>query len=158
MTKSDQDFIDAFEGSKSAVEKVLAWAKGKNLDVAIKESRLRPDFDHRVEYADEGDLEIRKRIEVKHRKLKFTSAEDYPFSTVFVDEAYKVDRYPIETLSSYVIVNKPMTHAAIVLAGTREHWFIERRYDPTNGDMRNFYVCPVRFTKFISLEENQWGS
>jgi hypothetical protein len=45
-------------------------------------------------------------IEIKERSLKFTSPEDYPYETVFVDDMHGLERETIRHLA-YVLRSKP---------------------------------------------------
>lgn len=153
MSKSDAAFLEAFEESQKYVEIVAEWLRGKGYDAQVKPSEVRPSFDQRMQYQDSGDIEIRKRVEVKHRNIPFTSRYDFPYSTVFVDEVYKIDRVPSKKqLAAYIILNKDATHAAIVDPATSEMWVVEEKFDPTHGEVRPTFACPVSLVQFLKIE------
>lgn len=120
-------------------------------DVVIKPTLEAPSTELRHEYIDSGDIEIRQRVEVKHRSIGFTCAKDYPFPTIIVDEVHKVDRIPKGQLWGYVIVNEAGTHVCCLRANTQGRWTIQRKHDKKQGAERAFYVCPVKIGWFCAL-------
>lgn len=149
--KSDACFVGALEQSKSCVAAVAAWMAKHNCDVLIRPTVVRPDFESRNDYADHGDIEIRQRVEVKHRSIDFTSVDDYPYPTVIVDEKYKVDRIPRSKLWGYLIVNRQGTHVCCVKPDTQAQWLVESKHDNKDGQRREFYVCPKGLCLFCGL-------
>lgn len=111
--------------------------------VTIKPTRLRATAEQRWQCTDEGDLEIRQRIEVKHwPTIDFHSIEELPYRNVIVDEVYKVDKRHVLPLAAYVIVNASMTGYLLVPNSSRPHWFKKRMHDRREGAEREFYLCP----------------
>lgn len=149
--KTDAQFVDSLMQSASCVSAVAAWMLRNNCDVLIRPTVVRPDFDSRNEYADGGDIEIRQRVEVKQRSIDFTSADDYPYPTVIVDEKYKVDRIARGKLWGYLIVNKSGTHVCCIKPDSKSAWVVESKYDKKDGQQREFYVCPKRLCLFCEL-------
>lgn len=81
--RDDPSFLEDLEKSKTAVWKAAQWLSSRGFHVTVRATIARPSADAMEEFADCGDLEIIKRVEVKQRRnLRFTSAEDYPFDTV----------------------------------------------------------------------------
>lgn len=152
--KTDQQFLRALENSRACVNAVAQWLVDLGYDVAVKPSPVRPDASVRHEYADSGDLELRMRVEVKHRSVPFTDRDSYPFQTVIVDETYKVDRLDRRSLYAYVIVNEARTHAAVIKADTISQWTIMSTYDSKEGESRRFYVCDVSLAQFYNMGSN----
>jgi len=149
--KTDSQFIAALSESQAHVAGVAAWLQGVGCDVLIRPTLIRPDFESRNEYIDGGDIEIRQRIEVKHRSIEFTSREDYPYPTVIVDEQFKIDRIPRARLWGYVILNESGTHACCIRSATKEQWSTVRRFDRKDGQERAFYVCPKDACSFCKI-------
>jgi hypothetical protein len=125
----------------------------EDCDVVIKPTMRRPDFQSRNDFADSGDIEIRQRVEVKQRFLQFTSLEDYPYSTVIVDEKYKIDRIPKGQLWGYVVVNQDCTYACLIKTNTHDKWKIKEMFDRKDGQYRSFYVCPKELCFFRKINQ-----
>ena len=149
--KTDSEFLSALDMSNKSVLLIASWMASENCDVVIKPVVARPSFDSRNEFADGGDIEIRQRVEVKHRFLAFTNADDYPYETVIVDERYKIDRIPKARLYGYVIVNRDCSHACFVMPQTISHWQIEQMFDKKDRQYREFYVCPKELCSFAKI-------
>ena len=144
-------FIHELRASQTYVNAVASWMAMHDCDVVIKPTLEAPSTELRHEYIDSGDIEIRQRVEVKHRSIGFTCAEDYPFPTIIVDEVHKVDRIPKGQLWGYVIVNEAGTHVCCLRANTQGRWTIQRKHDKKQGAERAFYVCPVKIGWFCAL-------
>ena len=147
----DDQFIESLHQSKEFVQKAAEWLAGQGFEIFVRPTVVRPDWDSRHEFADNGDLEIRMRIEVKHRDLDFTCREDYPFDTVIVDEVFKVDRIPKNHLYGYVILNQACTHAGLIGGKTRPTWTTFEKYDNRISENRSFYVCPKEKVNFCRI-------
>jgi hypothetical protein len=150
--KTDFEFLSALNNSAKYVSLVASWMAKGNCDVVIKPTLIRPDFDSRNDFLDSGDIEIRQRVEVKQRCLRFTSVDDYPYSTVIVDEKHKIDRIPNGRLWGYVIVNQECTHACLVKPNTREYWQTKETFDKKDNQNRCFYVCPKELCFFCEID------
>ena len=84
--QKDPDFIKDLRESRDAVMVAAEWLNKKGFPVVIKPTFERPKSSDMAEFADDGDLEIMQRIEVKRRKsLTFTSKEDFPYDTLIID-------------------------------------------------------------------------
>lgn len=83
--------------------------------------RVRPSFDQRKEYRDDGDLDVvwceggrLWKYEVKwRRKLQFECASRFPYRTIFVDECYNLDMKNPKP-DAYMICNADLTAAVVV--------------------------------------------
>jgi hypothetical protein len=149
--KTDAEFVAALEESQQWVAEVARWMERKGYDVQVKPQRVRPSFESRHDFADEGDIEVRQRVEVKAREVDFTGPDDYPYPTVIVDEQYKVDRRPMRLLFGYVILNRSRTHACLIPARTRRHWSVVTLNDRKDRERRSFYVVAVGLCAFVRL-------
>jgi hypothetical protein len=117
----------------------------------VKPVLLTPDRESRFSYMDSGDIEVRFRVEVKRRSFGFTGLNDYPYPTVIVDERYKIDRIPSTRLYGYAVVDEGMSSLCFVSGSTRSQWKVESHYDRSEGEKREFYVCPKELCTFRSL-------
>lgn len=150
--KTNREFLSALDRSRTAVWVAAQWLLRQGYDAQIRPALERPTFEDRNEFADNGDIEIKQRVEVKHRFLSFTNEDSYPYDTVIVDEKYKIDRINSAELYQYIILNEEMTHCCVVYGITRSQWVERKKYDKKDRQTRTFYECPVSLCSFYSLE------
>jgi len=121
-----------------------------------------------IGFEDDGDLTFTGRVECKHRKIKFTGKEDFPYPTVILDETYKL-RQPhvtqgmweqfshreqlahIKWFHSYWIVSEDMRYAAVVTPHTKSHWVQRQVKDRTENRMCMNYECPVEHCRWVTM-------
>lgn len=150
--KSDEDFVSVLKDSDKYVGLVEAWLQSKGADLERDPLEIRPDFESRASYRDNGDLRIKQRVEVKHRPdILFTCAEDYPYDSVIVNSANLIDGIDSIRRWAHVIVSGNGTHACIILERTRYLWFKQDKFDSKDQETTSFYFCPVEHCKFVSL-------
>jgi hypothetical protein len=117
----------------------LAVAHGKKLIIA----RHNKNTDH-VESPDAVGL---VSIEIKERSLSFTSPEDYPYDTVFVDDMRGLGRERLQHLA-YVYLSKPTGHWVWLTPLDRdESWKEEDVYDRGRRHNVPTLVAPKRFLR-----------
>ena len=105
----------------------------------MPETRLRPTLEQFAQFSDDGYDIIagNTTVEVKERRLRFTSPDDFPYPDMIVDVAHKRNHADV-----YIITSQGGTHA-IVLDGTRRNdWFERSIYDRQKGRTRNFILAP----------------
>lgn len=141
-------FVNELVESQKAVDVTAAWLRRLGFSVKVPDLRIRADTTQRYDFQDQGDLFYRERLEVKRRSLDFTSADDYPYPSVIIDECYKWDRAHPKP-AAYIILNQARTHAAVVKRSTFRQWHKIQRHD--KGRICDFYACPVSRVKFIRL-------
>ena len=151
--KTDAEFINALADSQAAVDLVAAHLRHYGAQITVPEVKVRPSFAQRMDYQDQGDILLTQRIEVKHKQIDFTCADDYPFETVMLDAAYKIDAMPWGHLHSYVLVNRAKTHAGLVKSSSRPQWSQTTVYDRKERERRAYYVAPVSVTWFFPLQQ-----
>ena len=154
-----QRFLAAIPGSWKAV-----WVVGMYLHargdrkILIGALKLRPQGEDVAEYGDSHDLEVQMdegetqwwRVEIKGRELAFTCCDDYPYDTIFVDRVEKADA---TEPYGYFIVNRALTHAAIIKTSTKEHW-IKKTVKDTKKTREYpvfLYECPKGLAKFVQM-------
>jgi hypothetical protein len=119
---TDPTFPQDLLASTRAVDRVARWLRGFGKAVTIQPLKLRPDISRAPEFSDKGDLRVDgDRIEVKHRSLRFTGPHDFPFPSIIVDVAHAWDNAHPKP-APYVILNQPLTHAAIVPGSPWAPW------------------------------------
>jgi len=154
MSNSHEAFSQRLKNSLLPVQLVATWLQQKLALVKINPTQLSPDTESRYEYTDEGDIEIRLRVEVKQSSLPFTSAEDYKYDMIMVDEAYKINKVPKLQLWGYVILNKQQTHCVLVKAETRYLWESEEKKDRQKNRWGTFVMCPKEQGEFYNFNPN----
>lgn len=147
VEEHDPHFLADLRESQRAVWRVAQWLHARGLHVTVRALRERPTVEDVKYYADSGDIEIVQRIEVKHRHLTFTCAEDYPYPTVTVDVAHAWDR-ACPKPQWYVILNEGLTHAAVVSGRSADQWVRVSKEDRAKQRVRTFYECPLALVCF----------
>lgn len=147
--KSSELFRERLLEAQGSQAMIAAYMASKNYNVRIKPCLL-PNNDKKL-VDDGGDLELLLNLQIKVRNLDFTSRKDYPFDTVLIDEAYKIERLKLPQLYGYLILNKKKDHACFVCAKTNKQWRKVERYDSKYKDTRKFYTVNKNFCEFIKL-------
>ena len=150
--KPDREFLRDFNESQRWVERAAKWLETFGYVVEIKPYSLRPTSDLRRDFMDSGDLDVDgKRVEVKRRPdIDFTDASTFPYDTILVDEAYKIDRKAQERLG-YVIFNSTGSHACIVLEKSKRYWKKTKKWDKKQRRVCEYYECPVNKCRFYRV-------
>ncbi len=151
LDRIDPSFTDDLAESVNFVWLAAQWLSKKfGFKVLIPPTLVRPNAEQRSEYSDEGDLEIVKRIEVKHRRsIDFTNTEDFPFDTVIVDVDFAWDKAHPKP-EAYIIFDKDGSHCAIVRSKTSPHWV--KRARQVGGRTRDYYECSVEYVEFWEVK------
>jgi hypothetical protein len=152
MTENHSKFIGHLRESKAAVWLVAQWLNSKGYSVKVNPIREAPEHAKWEGYADDGDIEISQRVEVKRLSSEFTSAHDWPHGRHFIVCAkHSFDRAAPKPFA-YVYLSKSGTSAAVVIGSTKGSWYAEKRRDQRYSDVyQTFYFCPLEHIKFISL-------
>lgn len=150
--KPDTSFLRDLEASRARVWRFAAIQKAAGVDMVIIPAATRPDASVRGVYADGGDLELRVRVEHKVRQFDFTSADDFPYPTLIVAEAYSIARQPARPFA-YVIESQDGEHAAVVHSRTMSKWSKVRRWDAAQGRECEFYEVPKESVRFCAVGE-----
>ena len=146
----DPTFLADLRESRTAVGVVADWLVGRGHPVLVHPTFERPTAAQWQDYSDDGDLGIVHRVEVKCRTFPFTCQEDYPHSTVFVDNARRFDaKRP--TPFAYVLVSKGLDAAAIVLCNTKRHWTRKPIYARNGHRNMEVYECPFEHVCFVRI-------
>lgn len=155
MPKPDEEFLALLAKSQQVALLVANALTHKGHHVRILPGEVRPSFEERMDYVDDGDLEVTMRVEVKHRpKLDFSSLESFPHKTVIVDEAYKADKKHPTKIYCYVIVNAACTAALIIGHWTKHRWTKVMIFDGRDNEGKEFYVCPRELAQFWDFADD----
>ena len=118
------------------------YLAANNLPVVVSSLKIRDNIQNRKEFKDNGDLFIGERIvECKARSLEFTSPEDFPFETIFVDTVHNWKEKAIKPFA-YICISK-ITMKMIATNGLNPHrWIITRKHDSVRNIRDDFYSAP----------------
>jgi hypothetical protein len=123
---------------------VAAYLRNAGLDVEITPMEWRKTIEHRGEFADEYDLSVIGarvpiHVDVKSRALGFTTPEDYPYPTAFVDTVSGWDAKAHKP-SAIVLVSQ-LTGAMLVIPRTSaDKWTRAWSRDHVRGIDDWFYM------------------
>jgi hypothetical protein len=148
MGLSREEFQTALKKSWGAVFVVAKWLHKNGHDVSIPISRDVPDSGDI--FANKPDQPV-KRIEVKGRNVSFTCALDWPYEDMLVSNEAAVKR-AWDDDPHYVILNAEMTHAALILPETKQHWKVIKKWASNTRMVESFYTCPIERVKFIRID------
>ena len=126
LTENHKKFTEHLKESTKALFIVAHYFHHHGFSIHINGQKCSPKASSHKEYADDGDLFIQTkddeqkwvRIEVKGLTTDFTNSEDWPFQNFIVCAKHSYDKTLPNPPSSYYILNKTRTHAAIVKTNT----------------------------------------
>lgn len=155
MTDQHTKFLSRLDKSRAAVFKVAEYLSKAGFTVTIPAIKFAPTAKDHKDYVDEGDIIAvrgvdRHKVEVKHIDTDFKDLATWPHPVVFVSNVGTVDRAG-DTVSAYVIVNKPMTHIGIIWTTTKPKWSIKDVYAKNTGNMERNYCCSPDLVDFREL-------
>lgn len=162
ISKYEQDdptFIADLRASKQAVSVAAEWLASLGYPVIVRPTFERPSAEQMREFADNGDLEIVQRVEVKRRiSMTFSCKEDFPYETVIVDACHCFDRAHPKPYA-YIILNRDMNAGLVIdVRHTLKEWRRVTKRDRHKNRDREFYECPVSAASFVSLAAREASS
>ncbi len=147
----DQRFKKHLDDSHGAVWKVAKYLNRKGHNISIPPTFVAPNHQEWKEYADDGDLYLGQRIEVKKRGFIFSSAKDWPYKTFMVCAKHSFDNAKPKPYA-YFILSKDANYAGVVKGSTQKVWTVDTvRDNRYNNMIQDVYTCPLSVVKFISL-------
>ena len=149
---NDEDFIARLLESREQFNRFALKQAEVGVEILTPPLKISPTHEDRYKHIDKADGLALIWVEHKVRNLEFTCRDDYPFKTVIVDEAYKIDgkQHPA---CIYVIQNRSLTHAAVVYGWTKCHWHVEEIFDRSAGRGGSYYTAGVDMVRFCKTEE-----
>ena len=131
---------------------VAQWLSQSGYSVSLAPVRYAPTTADWQKFADQGDLHINMRIEVKGLSRHFTCREDWPFGVNFIVCARHSYDNADPKPYAYIILNNTCTHAAFVLSASYATWRVERRVDSRyDGIAQEYYLAPLDAVTFAPL-------
>ena len=151
--RTREEFIESLRKSHGPVAVVAEWLRAKSYQVTLLPNEERGDYKDRMKFVDSGDLLLGVRVEVKQDcKHAFSGPDDYPFPTVIVMSKHAWDSK--KPMPGFVArVDKDMKCAVITNRDTREHWTVSDITDSRDGQTQQVYMCPIKYCKFVNLNE-----
>jgi hypothetical protein len=127
------------------------------LDVLINSIQVRPDVKVRDDYADRGDIELRWKAEVKKRNLKWTSAENYPYHTVMIDEVGNAHAALSRGVYAYYILSGDENSLAIIKGTTSPHWTVGEFKDEWHPEGYKAYLVEKEHCEWVTNLKGDFG-
>jgi hypothetical protein len=157
MSEQHNKFLTRLDKSRAAVFRVAEWISCKGFSVTIPSISFAPDASKHMEHIDDGDIFITRagrekveRVEVKHVDIDFDCRADWPYPVMFISSKDVVDRADPKPLF-YIVVNKEMTHGAIIYYSSKDAWTVETRRMKNTGNMETKYAIDPDLPKFVDL-------
>lgn len=147
----DDKFKKHLAQSHGAVWKVAQYLSNKGHPITVPPTFVAPNHDEWKEYADDGDIYMGQRIEVKQRGFYFSSRNDWPYKSFMVCAKHSFDNAKPKPYA-YFILNKEGSFAAVVMGSSHKSWYCETKKDSRYEDMvQSFYMSPMNLVKFVEL-------
>lgn len=145
-------FLSHLELSKEAVWQVAKMLSDRGYNVTIPSAAKAAKHEEWKQYADNGDLYVSQRVEVKQLSADFTGAADWPFGTKFIVCAkHAFDRATPKPFA-YLIISRSGKHAAAVFCSDASKWAVESRTDKRYaGVSQEFYFAPMETVRFFAM-------
>jgi hypothetical protein len=160
-------FDQALKRGKEWEWKVYSLLKDRFPDI-----RKPLTYEEALGYLDKApDMSVRGlAVQCKRRDFDFTGPHDFPFSSFYIDEEYKLQsdyipdsvyrsmpvhekRRNLRQFLAYFTANASMTHLGVVIPGTKEYWFTETcrlRRDDRSGTS---WACPLNKVLWLKIED-----
>ena len=164
MTDQHSKFVVRLAESRRAVFRVGEWLNYRGHDLFIPATTFAPTAADAPKHIDRGDIRIISKsegvpdhvIEVKHTQVEFTCENDYPHSFPIVSNMASVERNR-GNIFAYIVLSKDMKFGIIMRAKFSEHWFPRKIRAGNTGNVEDFYMCPMPYADFLSIEVDQSG-
>lgn len=141
-------FLSRLADSQTGVERVAAWLKQLGYDVSLPALQMADRHENWREFADDGDLHIQARIEVKRLSVEWTGRADWPFhDRFFVCRRGAWDAAEVKP-QRFFYLSRSMEHWAILPGTTFSRWWVETIYDTKLGVSQELYVCKTELVTF----------
>ena len=116
--------------------------------VQVPVLKIRPNRQEIDSYTDEGDIYIWRnntkeeflRFECKSRNLSFTTNQDYPFPTAFVDRVNTWRRKAKKVPAAILLISQVTGVILAIPTWTQHKWFIKDAHDSVRGYRRQYYM------------------
>ena len=140
-------FQSALSGGHRAERRWVDSQRAAGRSVAHGKKLLIRNHDKYKDHVPAPDALALLSIEIKERSLTFTSPEDYPYDTVFVDDLRGLGRESVSHFA-YVYVSKPTGKWVWLSPIDRdESWHESKTFDRARQHELPILVAPKRFLR-----------
>lgn len=149
-------FLRHLDDSADAVWLVSRFLSRRGYGVTIPPTSRAVAHNEWEACADNGDILITQRVEVKRLGVDFTCREDWPFRDKFIVCAkHSFDRATQKPFA-YIILSANMVNASAVFSSDSRCWTTEKRTDRRyNGVTQEFYLSPLDKVRFFNIATAQ---
>ena len=151
MTSNHNKFLEKLERSDLYVWYVAKWLHKLGYSVSVPVNPKAPRPQVWKEYADQGDLHVLIRVEVKAPEIVFTGKDDWPYKEFYVCNKYQYDRSEPKP-QMFFIMSQDGKYAGMVNSETLDKWF-EKEIIDDYGRKKIVYCCPLDMVKWIQITE-----
>lgn len=149
-----EKFLENLRASEDSRWLVARYLSGKGNIVRVPPLVCAPTHADWKEYADEGDLEISLRVEVKRISRNFSGPGDWPFGTDFIVCAFHAWERAAPKPAMFWILSQDGTTAAVVRGSSRDKWRVEKRGDSRyEGRVQEFLFAPLSCVEWTRLAD-----
>lgn len=146
MKENHKKFLKHLDDSADTVFTCAKYFYNKGIPVEISPMTKAKNHGEWKSHADNGDLLISQRIEVKGLSHDFTCADDWKFGKEFIICAKHSWDLANPKPYAYMICNRERTHVAIVYGRTKDKWTTKTVQDSRyNEYTQECYLCPLEY-------------
>lgn len=143
MSWTKEKFLTVLAAAHRAEKAWVDSARVSGAAVAHGRKIVLPNHDPRKDFCPTPDAVALVQLEIKVRTLRFTSPDDFPYPTVFVDDAYGLRKGPEPF--AWVFISKPTGEWVWVSSLDRnDEWEFQAIYDSMRGFNVTTLVAPSR--------------
>lgn len=149
-SENDALFKQELEEGFKWQQEVAKYFKEQGLNAIVPALTFRDNISDAKRYADLEDISCcGKNLEVKSRKLRFTTPLDFPFETVLVDT---VSGWDLKTKrpDAYICISTITKQMICLPTNDISKWVKVERFDATRKIKDIFYECPKSEWKNIN--------
>lgn len=158
-------YSDAVKGDKASKEFARAWVVSRGNWARVLPNTYAKDPSEKLKHVDKGDLEviwrefgaiIKRIMGVKHRSLRFTNREDFPWPTLNVCNLPSWEHADPKPYG-FINLNRDWTHAAIIWSSTFDAWTkrLSKDHRRDRGEEEWIYECPIGCVQFFNIREKR---
>jgi hypothetical protein len=141
MSWTKEKFLAVLSDAHKAEKAWVEMARGSGAAVAHGMKLVLPGHNPRKDFCPTPDAVACVQLEIKVRTLRFTSPDDFPYPTVFVDDAYGLSKGPEPF--AWVYISKPTGSWVWASVLDRDdEWKLQDVYDSMRGFTVSTLVAP----------------
>jgi hypothetical protein len=150
--RDHRKFLNHLDNSQGAVFAVAQMLNKRGYSVTFPSSSKAEKHSDWKKHADNGDLFINQRVEVKQLSVEFSNMQNWPFGGDFIVCArHAFDRATPKPFV-FVILSASMKNAAVVFGADYEKWDVKTRKDSRYENVvQEFYFSPVNLVRFFKM-------